>query len=137
MCQMCIFGFDDDGNLCTNHASVCMDVHDAFLAVSQEVKLGEVSYLVSRCTTLSTRFSMFLLEVKGNLLQRHLNHSISKRKTLTNLIIGVRVYDIECKNPTVFGGGQHSLWVKIGQVVINLVKGSLERFDVWYIDAPH
>ena len=35
--------------------------------ISQEGKLGQISYLVCRCTTLSTRSLLFLVEVKGHL----------------------------------------------------------------------
>ena len=35
--------------------------------ISQEGKLGQISYLVCRCTTLTTRTLSFLVEVKAHL----------------------------------------------------------------------
>ena len=81
-----LFGFDDNRNLCI-HAGVCVYVCVCVCVcmcvrvcvyvcvswrllvntISQEGKLGQISYLVCRCTTLSTRTLLFLVEVKGHL----------------------------------------------------------------------
>ena len=76
---------------------VCMYVCDAYLVnmISQEGKLGQISYLVCRCTTLSTRTLSFLVEVKGHLgstgvkLLKPCKHDISRRETWTILIFGM------------------------------------------------
>ena len=63
--------------------------------ISQEGKLGQISYLVCRCTTLSTRTLLFLVEVKGHLgsagvkLWKPCKHNISRRETCTDLIFGM------------------------------------------------
>ena len=51
---------------------VCVYVSDAYFVntISQEGKFGQLSYLVGRCTTLSTRSLLFLVEVKSRLGSR-------------------------------------------------------------------
>ena len=63
--------------------------------ISQEGKLGQISYLVCRRTTLSTRILLFLVEVKGHLgstgttLWKPCKQDISIREAWTYLIFGM------------------------------------------------
>ena len=71
-----IFWFRAEGlrNLCDGDGVcvyvcvyVCVSWRLLVNTISQEGKLGQISYLVCRCTTLSTRSLLFLVEVKGHL----------------------------------------------------------------------
>ena len=103
------------------YVCVCACACDAYLVntISQEGKLGQISYLVCMCTTLSTRSILFLVKVKGHLGSREVKllkpckRDISRREAWTNLIFGMYMYPIEYKKPIGFGGGQRPFGVKI------------------------
>ena len=107
-------------------ACVCVYVcGDAKLVntLSQEEKLGQISYLVCRCITLSTGSLLCLVEVKGHLgsigvkLWKPCKHDISRREAWTNLILGMYMNHIEYKMPIVFSGGQRLYGVNRSQIV--------------------
>ena len=91
--------------------------------ISQQGKLGQISYLVCMCTTLSTRTLLFLVEVKGHLgstgvkLWKPCKHDISRREASTDLIFGMLVYHNKYKKYIVFGGCQRSFEVNKGWIV--------------------
>ena len=73
------------GSNCGNHVNT----------LSQKGKLGQISYLVCRCTLLSTRSLLLLVEVKGHLgstevkLWKPRKHNGSRREAWTDLIFGM------------------------------------------------
>ena len=166
--QNLCFGFDDNRNLCI-HAGVCVYVWVCMCVcvyvcvswrllvntISQEGKLGQISYLVCRCTTLSTRTLLFLVEVKGHL--RSTGVKLWKHcKNLVNTIsqegkLGQISY-LVCKSATLrtrsllflveVKAHLRSTGVKLWKHCKNLVNtisqdGSLDRSHMWYVGASH
>ena len=91
--------------------------------ISQARKLGQISYLVCRCATLSTRSLLFLVEVKGHLrstgvkLWKPCKYDISRREAWTVVIFGMLLYHIEYKKPISFSQDQRSFGVIRHQIV--------------------
>ena len=127
-----IIGFDDNRNLCS-HAGVCVYVcvcvcvcvcvvtAQLVNTISQEAKHGQISYLVCRCITLSTRSLLFLSKVIWG-------QQGSNCENLVNMIFRSYIWYVGVphwvKKPIVFGGGQRSFRGQFGSLFENSQKAS-------------
>ena len=119
------------------HACVC----GVTPSLSQEGKHGAISYLVCRCTTLSTRSLLFLVEVtwgqQGSNCENLVN-MISQAGKLGRIqcstvcrcstwSASIVLFLVEVK------GHLGSTWVKLWKPCIYLKKESLDRSHIWYV----
>ena len=114
--------------------------------ISQEGKLAQISYLVCRCTTLSTRTLLFLVEVKGQQGQQGSNcenlvNTISQEEKL------LQIWYLICRCTTLTTRTLlvllEVIWGQQGSNCENLVNTisqegkQLHRCHIWYVGVPH